>query len=435
MGLFGKKKNTEPPAPAPQLTPTQMIQQEQIGMDKARKALDQLVEELNELQQPAFEGKMMKAAQENEATADKNMMILESVRENRPAEAYRTEERLALEDGLYIMPEELQEYRTMIRAVNGAYTFNMSAAEACAVGADEIDPLLLPYVRKLGEALADGQKLKADVCCEVLKYAVLVVHKRPIEGKNEETARKIIDLRKNTVDDVFWNGVRTADSIYAAIAALHTHEEAYEERRTEFGEYKRKLDAIPEEYQKQFDVIGFAGAAKLPIGHPLRKYLHVEIQARAALCRLELAMLDIETYTAKVERLRSNLEQFRQEAKIRYATEQGMDYDEAEALHSLRRITERAVQEISSMNREEQESYEMNKRFESLIHAAAADQGTVDNAMEARDRIKMYDKAASAFNDFDRIYAENLAKPPKQENEPQVIEQPEEENKIMADMG
>ena len=434
MGLFGKKKTAEQPAPAVPQPPT--LQQEQVQMSNARSALDQVVEELNNLQLPAFEGNMMKAAQQNEENADRNAQIRETLRASDSAEAYEEADQLALEDGLYILPEELQEYRTMIKAVTGAYTFNMSAAEACAVGANEIDPLLLPYVRKFGEALTDGQKLKADVCCEVLKYAVLVVHKRPIEGKNEETARKIIDLRKDTIENVFWGGVQTADAIYAAIAALHTYQEAYEKRRVDYSDnYKRKLDAIPEEYQKMFDTIGFAGAEKLPINHPLRKFLHIEIQARSALYQIEVAKLDIEATTAKIVRLRSELEQFRQEAKKRYATEQGMDYDEEETLNTLRRINDRTVKEINDMFRMQQRSYEMTKEFQSLVHAAAANQTWADDAMNAREYRKQSEKLLAASSDFHKLYTENLNKPPKQENEPQVIETPQEDNRILADMG
>ncbi|MBQ8920633.1 MAG: hypothetical protein IJ060_00525 [Oscillospiraceae bacterium] len=438
MGIFGSKKKAkvEQEAVAPQeLTPKQMIAAEQVKMAGARTALDQLVEELGALQQPAFEAQMMKAAQQNEETFDFNMQILDRVRETTPSEAYVTENRLALEDGLYILPPELQGYRTMIRAVTGAYTVNMSAAEACAVGADEIDPLILPFVRKLKEALNDGQKLKADVCYEVLKYAVLVVHKRPIEGKSEDTARKIIELRKDTVENVFWPAIRAADQIYAGVSSLSVAEKAYEKRRHEFEEHRDRLNAIPEKYQQQFDVIGFAGAEKLPSNHPLRKFIGIEIDARRAIAKVELQQLYIERLTEMITRLRSELETFRQDAEMRYATEQGMDYSEEENQQALRRITERAVNEINAMFRAENESYKMTQRLDSLVHAAAANQEWLDNAENARERRKLFEEADKAFADFNKMYTEQRNKPPKQENEPQINEQPEEENHILADMG
>ncbi len=434
MGFFGKKKAVEQPVPE-QPTPAQLIQQEQVKMAGARSALDVLVEELNALQMPAFENNMMKAAQQNEETADRNGEILKAVRENNPSEAYMTENRLELEQDLYIFPTELQDYRTMIKAVAGAYTHNMSAAEACAVGADEIDPLILPFVRKFSEALTDGQKLKADVCCEVLKYAVLVVHKRPIESKNEETVRKVIELRKNTIEDVFWAAIRTVDKIYGDIAALSNAERSYEARRQKYMEEDKKLDSIPEKYQEEFEVLGFAGAEKLPINHPLRSFLSLEINARNALSYVEMAKLDIERYTAEITRLRGELQAFRDEAQKRFVTEQSMDYNEEETQNALKRITERTVSDINDMFRAEAESYEMGKRIESLIHAAASNQAWVENAVESRDYRMHYKKSMEAYNDFNKMYTENKNKPPQIENEPQVNEQPEEENKIMADMG
>ena len=437
MGFLKKKKPAEQPTPVvPQPQTIQSAQAAQGEISDAREALDRVVEELNNLQLPAFEEKMQRAAMKNEENADRNAQIREELRASGAADAYEKEDQLAMMDGLYILPEELQEYRQMIKAVIGAYSLNMSAAEACIDGANEIDPLLLPYVRKFGEALSDGQKLKADVCQEVLKYAVLVVHKRPVEGKDDETRRKIIDLRKDTIEHVFWGGVQTADAVYAAMEALRVYQEEYEKRRVEYLEnFQRKLDAIPEEYQKMFDTIGFAGADKLPINHPLRKFLAIELGARSYLYRIELAQLNMEVITAKIMRLRDWLEQFRSETKKRFVTEQAIGFNEEETMNTLRHINERTIRDINDINGMQERSAEMTKEFESILHAAGAMQGIVDEAVSAREYRKHSERLLAAGADFNKLYTENLNKPPKQENEPKVIETPQEDNRILADMG
>ncbi|MBR6107451.1 MAG: hypothetical protein IKQ39_05535 [Oscillospiraceae bacterium] len=433
MGLFGKKKqaNTAPiPEPAP-LEPT--IQEEQQGMKDARVKLDDLIEDLAELQSPAFHDAMANAARNNEATADANRAALDAAKEQNPDTAYKLERRSHLEDDLYIMPPELQAYRNQVDALIGVYQ-SYSAAESRLLGADEIDPLIRPYIKKFREALEDGQKLKADVCWDVLKYAVFVVHNRAPEGRNDEERRKSLERRKDVIQKTFWAAIQTADKIYGDVASLTTVEGNYEKVMGEYKEADKSLSAIPENYQEEFETLGFSGVLeKYPIGHPIRPFLDQELFARTCLSQVELQGLEIERREADILKLRSQLITFLGEARKRF-NEQGETYSEEEVARELNRITEQTIQDINEMYRSEMQAYEMSRRLSSLVAAAANNEEWGKAAVESREHRQLRKDMEKANNDFNRQHTENLNAPPPIDNEPQVVEN-DEDNRILADMG
>ena len=433
MGLFGKKKqaNTAPiPEPTAPLEPT--IQEEQQGMKDARIKLDDLIEELTELQSPAFHDAMANSARDNEATADANRAALEAAREEHPETAFKLERRAHLEDDLYILPTELQAYRNQVDALIGVYK-SYSAAETRLLGADEIDPLIRPYIRKFREALEDGQKLKADVCWDVLKYAVFVVHNRAPEGRDDEERRKSLERRKDVIQKTFWAAIQTADKIYGDVASLNTVEGNYEKVMNEYRDADQILSSVPDEYQEEFETLGFSGVMeKYPIGHPIRPFLDQELSARTYLSQVELQGLEIERREADIMKLRSQLTTFLGEARKRF-NEQGETYSEEEVARELNRITEQTIQDINEMYRQEMQAYEMSRRLSSLVAAAASNEEWGKAAVESREHRQLRKDMEKANENFQKEFAEKM-KAPAIENEPQTVEN-DEDNRILADMG
>ena len=432
MGLFGRKKNAAPENAVQAPIPAPTIQQEQTSMADARVMLNDLIEELMALQVPAFHDAMANAARANEATADYNRQVIEDAKANNPDTAYKLERRAHLEDDLYIFPTELQNYRNQVDALIGVYR-SYSAAESVSTGADEIDPLIQPFIRKFREALEDGQKLKADVCWDVLKYAVFVVHNRAPEGRTDEERRKSLERRKATIEKTFWAAVQTADKIYGDVAALNIVEKNYSKLMENYREADRELDAIPEEYQEEFEALGFSGVLeKYPIGHPIRPFLDEELFVRTCLSQVELQGLEIERREADIQKLRSQLITFLGEARKRF-NEQGANYSEEEVARELNRISEQTIREINEMYRAEMQAYEMSRRLSSLVAAAANNEEWSKAAVESREHRQLRKEMEKANTDFHKMHTENLNKPVPVENEQKV--ENEENNRILADMG
>lgn len=447
MGFFKKKKSNNVnndvnnvgyiPKPVEVKEPT--LSEEQVGMEQARVTLDNLVEQLKEMQMYSFQTEMQEAAVKNESMADENQRILDEARQEEKANMdenshsvrlEKLERRAKIEEGLYILPEDLEKYQEKINVVTSIFE-SYTAADTRSTGADEIDKLLSYYIKKFQDSLRDGQKLKADACWELLKYAVFVAHNKAPEGKNPEEQKKVLERRKQIVEKTFNSIILTVDRIYGNLYSLTVSEKTYNNIYMEYADADKELDSIPEEYKDVMETLGYQGAMeKYPPDHPIRAYVDMEIHASGVLSNVELQSLYIERLIADIHKLKRNLIFLMSEFEKQCGSEQGINYDDKEVAQEINRISDAVLREINSMYNQQLEAYEMSRNLSSKVAAAASNEDWGKAAIDSRERRKIRRDLENENNNFQKLKAKHAASIQKD-----TIENVEEAEKIEADMG
>lgn len=433
MGLIKKNKNKGVNQPVYIPEPVKCsVSEEQKAMARSRANLDQLIEQLQKMQQQDFLSKMSEAAYANENLVDQNKAEIEHWINESPAFADKLEERISLEEGLYILPDMLSDYKKRIDLLTDIFK-DYTSSGACITGADEIDPLLGYYIKKYGEALSDGQKLKADVVWLVLKYAVRVVHEREPQGKTEEDKRMVLEHRKEIVEKTFGAIVKTVDKIYGDLFNLTKTEELYAKKKDEFDKANEKLKTIPDEYKSIMDTMGFNGVMQKYSGHPIREFLDIAIYAASVLSQVELQDLYKERGLANIRELRSRLD-IMIDYVVKSFNEQGMDYDNEEVMREINRISEDTVRKINDMYAQQLEAYEQSQQLSSKVAAAASNQEWATAAEDSRARILARNELEEERANFNRMLEERKAAFQAEKKQQEDESQNNEDNRIMADI-
>ena len=322
MGLFNKIKKTKsqpgiPEIPEPKKEPSI--------------TLNTLISKLEELQTHDFIEKIFIVAESNDSLAELNTRKLEDAKreaEENSRLSNKIEDRAKLEEGLYITIKDATGYIGRIDILREYFKRFVSVSQAHYDGVDEIDPFLAFYIEKLKEALIDGQKLKADVCFDVLIYAVEIVHGKSPQGRTPEEKHKVVLRRKEIVEESFSAIIQIVDKIYGDMYALTVVEKNYNKMHEQCQKALEELNTIPDKYMQQIETLGFSGVIeKYPVSHPIRAEVDKCIQARGEISRTELQDLFKERCIANINALRGKLELLLGEVE-KNKNDQGLNYDD-----------------------------------------------------------------------------------------------------------
>ena len=425
MSFFKKKSKKVSQAVIYEETKKQPISipEEQRRMDSARSTLDEIIEKMREMQTSEFSDNMLYAANKKQEIVDYNKKVIDNLREIDPDFIYNSinKRRIDIEEGLYILPPDLNDYQEQINTIIELFE-HYTAASTRVTGADEINRSLLKFVNELKEALNDAQKKKADVVLKALKYAIVIVNEREPSGANEKQKRATLEKRKQNVDEYLWNAVVIVNKIYGTLSDLQKADSQYAKDKKQFDEKKQQVDLIPEEYKQIIDELGFAKSKeKYYKNQVIREYLDISIEASVLLAMARTAENARESCMKVIETCQKELETIMCEADKSF-NEQGNDYDSAEIKKLLGKIHAHSIEEISKSQNIQLSFYNMHLELASRLNAVIANPEKADAASLSMREIKEHEDLQKSVEKANHLRAQKAQKI-KQEREQAKKEQ------------
>ncbi len=393
MGLFGRKKaktETNPAATAVQnsMQQVQETTQTQSALSQARdtkEALDVLLDQLKnddemfrlmkksaQINQQKLDDALARfdaALQDTETNPDTDFVKAEIDRRRELYGGLQVEESETdfhyQYSSIFLLPEEMDTYINALTALSRAFK-TRSTAEAVDTGADQLLDLTKVYVNKFREALANGQKLKANACIDMLRYVLEIGYRKEATLRDGDKELSLAEKKKFLQE----TGIALIDAIdqyYDLLAKLEVFEADYNPKKQQLGKDMLQWRSIPQDVQTLLNNAGFRnGIKRLPKNAETDDIIRLLMRTRNEYTQVRTMSIAISRDKLYLESLKNGIQTLIRECKMAF-NRSGHQFDYAAHHKMIREVTQRIMDEAKQAANFATETQKLNEEINSMI--------------------------------------------------------------------
>ena len=409
-----EKKAQEEPKLAQEMNPVET----KNALSETREKLDELIYNLRKLQEQGFKENLRKNVEQNQTKLEKMFEEMATQKAEAEAQGLAVFEHKNLYDKIYITPEELQDYTRGVTVIIELLN-QKQASDWVASGGDQLLEYLNEYALKLKEALLKGQKLCADACIDAMKYAVKVINFEYTTNQREKLQRQKEEQLK-FVKETCQALLDVTENYYSTLNGLEIEEEEYKHNYEHYLEVSREVEAIPEEYKKKLDSMGFKNANKtVRAGDPIIRFYGIVMNCSNLTVQMLLNCYGIESKIMRLSSHKITIRKFIGQVQKAFKMDYNQ-YSSTQIQQKLSEFTSNAINEIKTIQDDMVLQSRMNEELIGHMNCVAQDKELGEEAANSMDNLNMYIKMQQRNMEISRKIAKN-----KKELEEQKIREAE----------
>ena len=266
---------------------------------------------------------------------------------------------------IFLLPEEMDTYINALTALSRAFK-TRSTAEAVDTGADQLLDLTKVYVNKFREALANGQKLKANACIDMLRYVLEIGYRKEATLRDGDKELSLAEKKKFLQE----TGIALIDAIdqyYDLLAKLEVFEADYNPKKQQLGKDMLQWRSIPQDVQTLLNNAGFRnGIKRLPKNAETDDIIRLLMRTRNEYTQVRTMSIAISRDKLYLESLKNGIQTLIRECKMAF-NRSGHQFDYAAHHKMIREVTQRIMDEAKQAANFATETQKLNEEINSMI--------------------------------------------------------------------
>lgn len=396
-----EKKAQEEPKLAQEMNPVET----KNALSETREKLDELIYNLRKLQEQGFKENLRKNVEQNQTKLEKMFEEMATQKAEAEAQGLAVIDHKNLFENVYITPEELQDYTRGVTVIIELLN-QKQASDWVASGGDQLIEYLNEYALKLKEALLKGQKLRANACIDAMKYAVKVIN-----FENTTTQRETLQKQKEEqlkfVKETCQGLVNLTGNYYSTLSELEIDEEVYKQDYEQYLQSSMEVEAIPEEYKKKLDTLGFKNATKtIHPGDPIFQFYQMVTTCSALTVKVLIKGYGIESKIMRLSNHRISIRDYLAEVQKAF----NMDFDQYSPMENQKKLMEFATNAIEQIKEIQAETVSLDKMYTEItgkLNNAMQDKELGETVANSMENIRKFNKVEEEALNARRIMAKN----------------------------
>ena len=222
------------------------------------------------------------------------------------------------------------------------------------------------YVNKFREALANGQKLKANACIDMLRYVLEIGYRKEATLRDGDKELSLAEKKKFLQE----TGIALIDAIdqyYDLLAKLEVFEADYNPKKQQLGKDMLQWRSIPQDVQTLLNNAGFRnGIKRLPKNAETDDIIRLLMRTRNEYTQVRTMSIAISRDKLYLESLKNGIQTLIRECKMAF-NRSGHQFDYAAHHKMIREVTQRIMDEAKQAANFATETQKLNEEINSMI--------------------------------------------------------------------